>query len=57
MPTVVAVFAEDLSIRRFAVNTVVHWSESDRGGHFAALEDPEFLASDIKTFFTERSSS
>ena len=42
VPTAVAVFTTDLSIRPFAnkVNNVVHWSEFDRGGHFAALEAP-----------------
>jgi pimeloyl-ACP methyl ester carboxylesterase len=30
---------------------VTHWSEMESGGHFAALEEPEALASDIRTFF------
>ncbi|PZC46187.1 MAG: Pimeloyl-ACP methyl ester carboxylesterase [Chloroflexi bacterium] len=30
---------------------VVHWSEFDRGGHFAALEEPELLVQDIRDFF------
>lgn len=30
---------------------VVHWTEVPRGGHFAALEEPELLADDIRTFF------
>ncbi|NSL43023.1 epoxide hydrolase, partial [Streptomyces sp. 8P21H-1] len=30
---------------------VVHWTEvDDRGGHFAAMEEPEMLAHDIRTF-------
>ncbi|MGP3927016.1 hypothetical protein [Streptomyces sp. 8N616] len=32
-------------------NAVVHWSELDRGGHFAALEEPALLTGDIRTFF------
>jgi pimeloyl-ACP methyl ester carboxylesterase len=32
-------------------NKLVHWSELDRGGHFAALEEPEALAADVRTFF------
>jgi len=32
-------------------NQVVHWSEFDRGGHFAALEEPDLLVEDIRTFF------
>ncbi len=30
---------------------VVHWTEFDRGGHFAALEEPELLVRDIRDFF------
>jgi epoxide hydrolase len=53
VPTGVAVFAEDISIRRYAeqVNNVVHWSEFDRGGHFAALEAPDLLIGDVREFF------
>jgi pimeloyl-ACP methyl ester carboxylesterase len=53
VPTGVAVFAEDISIRRYAeqVNNVVHWSEFDRGGHFAAMEAPDLLVGDVREFF------
>jgi pimeloyl-ACP methyl ester carboxylesterase len=30
---------------------VVHWSEFPSGGHFAAMEEPERLAEDIRAFF------
>jgi epoxide hydrolase len=30
---------------------VVHWSEFDRGGHFAALEAPDLLGVDVREFF------
>jgi hypothetical protein len=52
-PTGVAVFAEDIAIRRFAegVNTIVHWSDFETGGHFAALEVPELLTGDVREFF------
>ena len=30
---------------------VQHWTEFARGGHFAAMEEPEALAKDIRTFF------
>jgi pimeloyl-ACP methyl ester carboxylesterase len=30
---------------------VRHWTEMPRGGHFAAMEQPELLADDIRTFF------
>ncbi|SFJ14094.1 hypothetical protein SAMN04489731_11632 [Amycolatopsis regifaucium] len=28
-----------------------HWSEFERGGHFAAMEVPDLLAEDIGAFF------
>jgi len=53
VPTGVAVFAEDIAIRRYAerANNIVHWSDFDTGGHFAALETPGLLVQDIRTFF------
>jgi pimeloyl-ACP methyl ester carboxylesterase len=48
------VFAHDVGIRRYAEteNTITHWVDvPDRGGHFAALEEPELLTDDIRTFF------
>ena len=53
MPTGVANFAQDIAIRRYAEQgqPIVHWSEFDRGGHFAALEAPDLLITDIRTFF------
>ncbi|SCL50380.1 epoxide hydrolase family protein [Micromonospora chersina] len=53
VPTGVAVFAEDIAIRRYAErgHTIVHWSEFDRGGHFAAMEAPDLLVQDMRTFF------
>jgi pimeloyl-ACP methyl ester carboxylesterase len=52
-PTGVAVFAQDIAIRRYAeyANNIVHWSEFDRGGHFAAMEAPDLLVEDVRTFF------
>lgn len=55
IPMGVAVFPNDfLSIRAFAERdhaNIVHWTEAERGGHFAALEVPELLAADIEAFF------
>jgi epoxide hydrolase len=44
---------QDVAIRRWAKreNNIVHWTEFDRGGHFAALEVPELLVADIRKFF------
>jgi pimeloyl-ACP methyl ester carboxylesterase len=52
-PTGVAVFAEDYAIRRYGEqsNNIVHWTELDRGGHFAAMEAPDLLVSDVRRFF------
>jgi pimeloyl-ACP methyl ester carboxylesterase len=30
---------------------VVHWQRYDRGGHFAALEEPELLLGDVRGFY------
>jgi epoxide hydrolase len=53
VPTGMAVFPGDATIRVFAEreHTIVHWSEFDRGGHFAALEAPDLLVQDIRAFF------
>src|SRR5262249_30201825 len=52
-PTGVAVVAEDGAIRRYAErgNNIMHWSEFDRGGHFAAMEVPALLVGDVREFF------
>jgi pimeloyl-ACP methyl ester carboxylesterase len=54
-PTGVAAFGGDFSgIRRFAERdhrNIVHWSEFDHGGHFAAHKVPDLLVGDIRTFF------
>ncbi|MGH2637425.1 MAG: epoxide hydrolase, partial [Actinomycetota bacterium] len=53
-PTGVAVFPNDFrSVRRFAerANNIVHWSQFDRGGHFAAMDAPDLLVEDLRTFF------
>ncbi|HEY1175875.1 MAG TPA: epoxide hydrolase [Phytomonospora sp.] len=53
VPTGVAVFAQDVAIRRYAEggNNIVRWTEFDRGGHFAAMEVPELLVGDVRAFF------
>lgn len=30
---------------------LVHWTAFDRGGHFAAMEEPELLVQDVRDFF------
>jgi pimeloyl-ACP methyl ester carboxylesterase len=53
VPTGVIVFAHDIGIRRYAEQaaTIVSWTDVDRGGHFAALEEPELLIADVREFF------
>ncbi|HWM03600.1 MAG TPA: epoxide hydrolase [Actinophytocola sp.] len=53
VPTAVAAFAEDIPIRRFGeeTNNIVHWTDFDTGGHFAALEAPDLLVGDVREFF------
>ncbi|MFG1818185.1 epoxide hydrolase family protein [Kribbella sp. NPDC049174] len=53
VPTAALVFAHDVGIRRYAEveNTITRWNDVDRGGHFAALEEPELLVSDVREFF------
>ncbi|MCA9878007.1 MAG: hypothetical protein KC442_09500, partial [Thermomicrobiales bacterium] len=55
VPMGVAVFPYDIlqPVRSFAerVYDIRHWSEFDRGGHFAALEAPGLLTEDVRAFF------
>ncbi|GAA1251605.1 epoxide hydrolase [Prauserella halophila] len=53
VPTGCALFPGDSTIRVLAErqNHVTHWSEFDRGGHFAAMEAPDLLVDDVRTFF------
>ena len=55
VPTGVARFPKELMLlprawleRRY---NIVHWTEMDRGGHFAALEQPGLFAEDVMRFF------
>nr|WP_042180151.1 epoxide hydrolase family protein [Kibdelosporangium sp. MJ126-NF4]CEL14226.1 Epoxide hydrolase [Kibdelosporangium sp. MJ126-NF4]CTQ88594.1 Epoxide hydrolase (EC 3.3.2.9) [Kibdelosporangium sp. MJ126-NF4] len=55
VPVGVAVFPADATkpIRKFAekaLPSMTRWTEFERGGHFAALEQPELLVNDIREF-------
>jgi pimeloyl-ACP methyl ester carboxylesterase len=56
-PTAVAVFPADpqIPLRHKAERTenLVRWTEFDRGGHFAALEEPDLLIDDVRAFFRQ----
>jgi len=51
----VAVFHDDFkSIRSFAErdnDNIVHWSEFEKGGHYASLEVPDAVVGDLRAFF------
>jgi microsomal epoxide hydrolase len=56
VPVGVAIFPHDMvvPIRRFAdrdIPTITHWTEFERGGHFAALEQPASFVGDVRDFF------
>lgn len=59
VPTGVARFPEDLLNGMppkswvKAQYDLVHWTEMPRGGHFAALEEPELFAADVLSFFSK----
>jgi pimeloyl-ACP methyl ester carboxylesterase len=56
-PTALAAFPEEnfVPLRHIAeqTNNIVRWTEFDRGGHFAAMEQPDLLVADIREFFRE----
>lgn len=53
VPQGLAVFNAHPIIRRLMdpKGTMAHWSDFERGGHFPAMEEPELLVGDIRTFF------
>ena len=53
-PKAVAVFGDDTTIRSLMPGEVERWTEFDTGGHFAALETPELLLSDLREFFSSQ---
>jgi epoxide hydrolase len=38
-------------VERTLGGALIHWTEMPRGGHFAALEQPQLLVEDIRVFF------
>jgi len=53
VPQGLALFGGDDLLRKVLDpdHKMAHWSEYDRGGHFAALEVPDLLVGDLRTFF------
>ena len=54
-PTAASVFAGDNSIRSIIdpSGAYARWTEYDRGGHFPALEAPDLLTDDVRSFFRD----
>ncbi|ARW11512.1 epoxide hydrolase family protein [Acetobacter ascendens] len=58
VPAGVAAFPDPVFLpipRSFAQKTynIVHWTNMDRGGHFAALEAPDLLLADLRAFIAK----
>ncbi|MNI62544.1 hypothetical protein D3C73_1178710 [compost metagenome] len=55
VPTALALFPSDILLppKEWALRNlnITRWSMMPRGGHFAAMEDPEALAADIRAFY------
>jgi microsomal epoxide hydrolase len=55
VPTACAIFPKELqySPRKWVEQryNIVRWSEFDRGGHFAAMEQPDLFVQDVRQFF------
>jgi hypothetical protein len=58
VPTGVGVFPEELYLTSERIANdhfhIEHWSTMPRGGHFAAIEQPELLLADLQRFFATR---
>ena len=55
-PVGCTIFPKEISVpsRRWAearFHNIIHFNEAERGGHFAALEQPAFLAEEIRASF------
>ncbi|MGH9152343.1 MAG: epoxide hydrolase family protein [Acidimicrobiales bacterium] len=52
-PVGFAVFGAESFVRTLLdpERKIEHWSEFERGGHFPAMEQPELLTDDLRTFF------
>ncbi|HTB49813.1 MAG TPA: epoxide hydrolase [Solirubrobacteraceae bacterium] len=58
VPTGVAIFPKEIfrPSKRWAEHrytNIIQWEEPDRGGHFAAFEQPELFVEQLRTFFRQ----
>ena len=60
VPTGAALFPKEIALppRKWAeaAYNIVRWTEMPRGGHFAALEEPELYIEDVRAFFSDLTS-
>ena len=58
VPTGIAAFPKEIfkMPKAWAYNyyNLQHWTEFNKGGHFAAKEQPELLAEDVQNYFGDR---
>ena len=57
VPVAMVVTPHDIGspVRRLAEqhHNIVRWTEFDRGGHFAAMEEPDLMLADLREFFRD----
>lgn len=57
VPVAVAVMPHDMGhpVRRIAEqnHNIVHWTEFDRGGHFATMAEPDLMVDDLRAAFRD----
>jgi pimeloyl-ACP methyl ester carboxylesterase len=58
LPVGVSIYPKEIfrASRRWAekhIKNIVHWNELDRGGHFAAWEQPELFVGEIRNCFRQ----
>jgi pimeloyl-ACP methyl ester carboxylesterase len=57
VPTACALFPKEITVppRRWVESRyhLTRWTDMPRGGHFAALEEPQLLVDDVRTFFRD----
>ncbi len=56
IPTGCSIFPKEIFIcsRRWAANryrNIIYWNELDKGGHFAAFEQPEIFVDEVRNCF------
>jgi len=57
VPTGIALFSADVLLppKKWAEQNlnITRWTRMPRGGHFTAMEEPELLADDIRSFYRQ----